>query len=73
MPLGLMDDIYQFASKFGERIDETEDMLTNNGIWIARTQDIGIVSAQDALNLGFRLVVYQIKTVEVDLMFIFFF
>lgn len=63
MPLGLMDDIYQFASKFGERIDETEDMLTNNGIWIARTQDIGIVTAQDALNLGFRLVVHQIKTV----------
>lgn len=63
MPLGLMDDIYQFISKFGERIDETEDMLTNNGIWIARTQDIGIVSAQDALNLGFRLVVHQIKTV----------
>lgn len=51
-----MDDIYQFASKFGERIDETEDMLTNNGIWIARTQDIGVVSAEDALNLGFRLV-----------------
>lgn len=56
MPLGLMDDIYQFATKFGERIDETEDMLTNNGIWISRTQDIGVVSAQDALNLGFRLV-----------------
>lgn len=51
-----MDDIYQFSSKFSERIDETEDMLTNNGIWIARTQDIGIVSAQDALNLGFRFV-----------------
>lgn len=54
MPLGLMDDIYQFIAKFGERIDETEDMLTNNGIWIARTRDIGVVSAQDALNLGFR-------------------
>lgn len=58
MPLGLMDDIYQFCSKFSERIDETEDMLTNNGIWISRTQDIGVVSAQDALNLGFRLVFF---------------
>lgn len=55
-----MDDIYQFASKFGERIDETEDMLTNNGIWIARTRDIGVVSAQDALNLGFRFVSYRL-------------
>lgn len=52
----MLDDIYQFSSKFGERIDETEDMLTNNGIWIARTRDIGVVSAEDALNLGFRLV-----------------
>lgn len=67
MPLGLMDDIYQFASKFGERIDETEDMLTNNGIWIARTQDIGIVSAQDALNLGFSGVMLRGSGIKWDL------
>ena len=54
MPLGLMDDIYEFASKFGERLDETEDVLTTNRIWVQRTKDIGIVTAQDALNYGFR-------------------
>jgi NADH dehydrogenase (ubiquinone) Fe-S protein 2 len=56
MPLGLMDDIYEFASKFGERLDEVEDVLTTNRIWVQRTVDIGIVSAEDALNYGFRLV-----------------
>ncbi|CAB3368873.1 Hypothetical predicted protein [Cloeon dipterum] len=54
MPLGLMDDIYEFASKFSERIDEVEDVLTTNRIWVQRTRDIGIVSAEDALNYGFR-------------------
>ncbi|KAL1115616.1 hypothetical protein AAG570_005906 [Ranatra chinensis] len=52
MPLGLLDDIYHFVSKFGERIDEVEDMLTENRIWKERTIDIGIISAEDALNYG---------------------
>lgn len=53
LPLGLMDDIYYFATRFGERLDETEDLLTNNRIWMHRTIDVGIVSAEDALNYGF--------------------
>jgi len=56
MPLGLMDDIYEFISKFGERLDEVEDLLTTNRIWVQRTVDIGVVSAEDALNYGFRSV-----------------
>jgi NADH dehydrogenase (ubiquinone) Fe-S protein 2 len=54
MPLGLLDDIYQFIAQFGQRLDETEDLLTANRIWKQRTIDIGIVSAEDALNYGFR-------------------
>lgn len=53
MPLGLMDDIWEFASKFGERLDEVEDVLTTNRIWVQRTVDIGIVTAEEALNWGF--------------------
>lgn len=54
MPIGLMDDIYDFASKFNERLDELEDVLTLNRIWVQRTKDVGIVSAEDAINYGFR-------------------
>lgn len=54
LPIGLMDDIYEFISKFGERLDEVEDVLTNNRIWRQRIIDIGTVSAEDALNYGFR-------------------
>ena len=29
LPIGLLDDIYQFVVQFGSRIDEIEDLLTN--------------------------------------------
>ncbi|POS84178.1 HydB/Nqo4-like protein [Erysiphe pulchra] len=53
IPVGLLDDIYQWATQFGDRIDETEELLTDNRIWIGRTKGIGVVSAADALNLSF--------------------
>ncbi|ORX99900.1 nife hydrogenase-like protein, partial [Clohesyomyces aquaticus] len=45
IPVGLLDDIYQWATQFGDRIDETEEMLTDNRIWIGRTKGVGVVSA----------------------------
>ncbi|KAK3178933.1 NADH:ubiquinone oxidoreductase 49kD subunit [Lepraria neglecta] len=53
LPIGLLDDIYQWATQFGDRIDETEELLTDNRIWIGRTKGIGVVSAADALNYSF--------------------
>lgn len=67
MPLGLMDDIYNFATKFNERIDEVEDVLTENRIWKRRLIDIGVVSAEDALNLGFSGVMLRGSGVKWDL------
>uniref|UniRef100_A0A1B0CDK6 Complex I-49kD n=1 Tax=Lutzomyia longipalpis TaxID=7200 RepID=A0A1B0CDK6_LUTLO len=67
MPLGLMDDIYEFAAKFGERLDEVEDVLTTNRIWVQRTVDIGIVSAEDALNWGFSGVMLRGSGIKWDL------
>lgn len=67
LPLGLMDDIYDFTSKFGERIDEMEDVLTANRIWKHRTVDIGIVSAEDALNYGFSGVMLRGSGIKWDL------
>ena len=53
LPIGLLDDIHQWATQFGDRIDETEELLTDNRIWKGRTKGIGIVSAADALNYSF--------------------
>ena len=32
LPLGTLDSIYLFSKQFGSRIDEIEDMLTDNRI-----------------------------------------
>lgn len=53
LPIGLLDDIYLFAEQFSSRIDEIEEMLTDNRIWKQRLVDIGVVSAKDALDWGF--------------------
>ncbi|KAK4529868.1 hypothetical protein CCYA_CCYA02G0725 [Cyanidiococcus yangmingshanensis] len=53
LPLGLCDDIYAWGRQFASRIDEIEEMLTNNRIWKQRLVGIGVLSAEDALNWGF--------------------
>jgi len=53
LPLGLLDDLYIFADQFNYRLDEIEEMLTNNRIWKERLIDIGIVSSKKAIDWGF--------------------
>jgi NADH dehydrogenase I D subunit len=53
IPKGLLNDIFLFCKQFYNRIDEIEELLTNNRIWKQRLVDIGIVSALDALNWNF--------------------
>ncbi|XP_049293076.1 NADH-ubiquinone oxidoreductase 49 kDa subunit-like [Anopheles funestus] len=67
LPLGLLDDIYEFASKFAERLDEVEDVLTTNRIWVQRTVNIGVVSAADAINYGFSGVMLRGSGIKWDL------
>ncbi|BAE59711.1 NADH-ubiquinone oxidoreductase 49 kDa subunit [Aspergillus flavus] len=67
IPLGLLDDIYQWATQFGDRIDETEELLTDNRIWKARTQGVGVVSAADALNMSFTGVMLRGSGVPWDI------
>jgi NADH dehydrogenase (ubiquinone) Fe-S protein 2 len=53
MPLGLSEDTFLFTQQFASRIDEIEEMLTNNRIWKQRLVDINTVTAQQALDWGF--------------------
>jgi NADH dehydrogenase I D subunit len=52
IPLGLCEDIYKFATQFGSRIDELEELLTENRIWKQRLVDVGIITLEQALDLG---------------------
>ncbi|KAJ5388093.1 NADH-ubiquinone oxidoreductase 49 kDa subunit [Penicillium cosmopolitanum] len=67
IPLGLLDDIYQWATQFGDRIDETEELLTDNRIWKQRTQGVGVVNARDALNMSFTGVMLRGSGVPWDI------
>ncbi|KAL4229519.1 NADH dehydrogenase Fe-S protein subunit 2 ndufs2 [Mactra antiquata] len=67
IPLGLMDDIYQFIEQFGQRIDEVDDVLSANRIWQHRTIDVGVVSAEDALLYGFSGVMLRGSGIKWDL------
>ena len=53
LPRGLLADIYRWAIQFSSRVDEMEELLTGNRIWINRTMGIGVVTAQQALDYAF--------------------
>lgn len=53
LPLGTLESIAQFTKQFASRVDEIEDMLSNNRIWKERLQGIGIVTPQKSLVWGF--------------------
>ncbi len=67
IPNGLLNDIYLFASQFATRVDEIEEMLSNNRIWKQRLVDIGVISAEDAMNFGFSGVMLRGSGIPWDL------
>jgi NADH-quinone oxidoreductase subunit D len=53
MPAGLTDDIRAWMAGFPKVIDDIERLLNENRIFRQRTVDIGVVSADEAIDLGF--------------------
>ncbi|MEI8295428.1 MAG: NADH-quinone oxidoreductase subunit D, partial [Alphaproteobacteria bacterium] len=53
LPPGLLENIAAFLDTFDKHLDDIETVLTENRIFKQRTVDIGIVSAAEALSLGF--------------------
>ena len=63
----LLDFIEAFARRFPSCIDEYETLLTDNRIWKQRTVDIGIVTPERALQLGFTGPMLRGSGIEWDL------
>jgi NADH dehydrogenase (ubiquinone) Fe-S protein 2 len=53
IPKGLLKEIFLFINQFSSRIDELEELLTENRIWQLRLTSVGIVSKETALAWGF--------------------
>ncbi|MFQ5482516.1 MAG: NADH-quinone oxidoreductase subunit D, partial [Nitrospinaceae bacterium] len=45
-----LDKVGAFVEEFPEKVDEYESLLTKNPIWLDRTQGVGAISKEDALN-----------------------
>ncbi|HET6564100.1 MAG TPA: NADH-quinone oxidoreductase subunit D [Xanthomonadales bacterium] len=63
----LLDFVEAFARDVPARIDEYETLLTENRIWKQRTVNIGVVSPERAMQLGFSGPMLRGSGVEWDL------
>lgn len=53
IPVGMLEDIRDWANGFVEYLDDVERLLTGNRILKQRTVDIGVVTDDEALSWGF--------------------
>lgn len=67
IPLNLLQDIFLFISKFNTRINEMEELLTENRIFKQRLKNIGIITKKDALNFAFSGIMLRSTGIAWDL------
>ncbi len=53
IPEGWMEQLLDFVDEFPKTLDEVDRLLTGNQIHIGRTQGVGAIGADDAINYGF--------------------
>jgi len=51
-PRGWRQAVGKFIDVFPSRVDEYEDLLTRNPIWVRRTKGVGYAALEDLLDLG---------------------
>ena len=66
-PLDFFDRVKRFITPFPERIDQYENLLTANPIWVMRTKGIAHITAEDALALCATGPTLRASGIDVDL------
>ena len=64
---GFEQDCRDFLDAFTPRIDEYEELLTTNRIWVRRTKNVGVISGPDCIALGVTGPVLRASGVKWDL------
>src|SRR5437667_458776 len=49
LPRGLHNAVRAFLDRFPPKLDEYEDLLTNNEIYLERTRGVGVMAKDDAI------------------------
>lgn len=52
LPPGFDDRVREFLDEFPARVDEYEDILTRNPLWLQRTRGVGVLNREEAISLG---------------------
>jgi len=52
LPEGFVDKVRDFSEVLPSRIEGYETLLTENKIWLSRTKEVGVISAEDGIDLG---------------------
>jgi NADH dehydrogenase (ubiquinone) Fe-S protein 2 len=67
LPQGFLKDLQAFIKQFPSRIDELDDLLTDNRIWHVRLKNVGVVTKEKAETLGFSGVMLRGSGIKHDL------
>ena len=67
LPEGLLEDIQAFCDRFLKVVDDLDTLLTENRIFKQRSVDIGIVTAEQAIQWGFSGPMLRASNVAWDL------
>jgi NADH-quinone oxidoreductase subunit D len=67
LPPGFVEALTKFLNELEPVIDETEKLLSKNAIFIGRTQDVGIISKEDAIAYGMTGPNLRASGVEFDM------
>jgi len=67
LPIGLMDDIHDWALRYAARMDEVEEVLSENRIWRMRNVDIGVVPYDMAMEYGYSGVMLRGSGIKWDI------
>jgi NADH-quinone oxidoreductase subunit D len=66
-PLDFLGRVRDFARRFPARVDEYENLLTANPIWLLRTKGVARLTAEDAVALGATGPTLRASGVDFDL------
>ena len=67
LPAGFERRVRQFLDGFGEALSTFETLVTGNTIWQSRTQGIGVISGEEAIDWGLTGPCLRASGIELDL------
>ena len=66
LPRQFHQTVRAFLDRFGPKLDEYEDLLTQNEIYLKRTRGVGVISGEDAVAYGLLGPIARASGIEYD-------